>query len=51
MIAANALWVAASLAAAAASLSSPTTAGTAWIILQALVVGGFAGLQSYALRR
>lgn len=51
VIAANALWVAASLAAAAASLSSPTTVGTSWIILQALVVGGFASLQAYALRR
>jgi hypothetical protein len=43
---ANALWVIASLAFAAADASSPTTAGTVWIVLQALVVGAFATLQA-----
>jgi hypothetical protein len=43
---ANALWVIASLAFAIAGASSPTTAGTVWIVLQALVVGGFATLQA-----
>jgi hypothetical protein len=43
---ANALWVIASLALAIAAVSSPTTVGTVWIALQALVVGGFATLQA-----
>jgi hypothetical protein len=43
---ANALWVIASLTFAGAGISSPTTAGTVWIVLQALVVGGFATLQA-----
>jgi hypothetical protein len=47
---ANALWVIASLAFAAADASSPTTVGTVWIVLQALVVGGFASLQLAAYR-
>jgi nicotinamide mononucleotide (NMN) deamidase PncC len=42
---ANALWVIASLAFAITGVSSPTTVGTVWIVLQALVVGGFAFLQ------
>jgi hypothetical protein len=44
--AANALWVVASLAFAIAGVSSPTTVGTVWIVLQALVVGGFATVQA-----
>jgi hypothetical protein len=44
--AANALWMIASLVFAIAGVSSPTTAGTVWIVLQALVVGGFAFLQA-----
>ena len=43
---ANALGVIASLAVAIAGVSSPATAGTVWIVLQALVVGGFAFLQA-----
>jgi hypothetical protein len=43
---ANALWVIASLAFAITGVSSPTTVGTVWIVLQALVVGGFAFLQA-----
>lgn len=46
IVGANALWVVASLAFAAAGASSPTTAGTVWVVLQALVVGGFATLQA-----
>jgi hypothetical protein len=43
---ANAFWAIASLAFAIAGVSSPTTLGTVWIVLQALVVGGFASLQA-----
>jgi hypothetical protein len=46
---ANAVWALGSLAFAAAGVSSPTTVGTVWIILQALVVGGFAALQALAM--
>ena len=48
--AANAVWALGSLAFAAAGASSPTTVGTVWIVLQALVVGGFAALQALAMR-
>ena len=48
--AANALWALGSLVFAAAGASSPTTVGTVWIVLQALVVGGFAALQALAMR-
>jgi hypothetical protein len=43
---ANALWLIGSLVFAATQASSPTTAGTVWIVLQALVVGAFATLQA-----
>ena len=49
VVAANALWVIDSLLAVAFDWGSPTTAGAVWIVLQALVVLGFAALQSYAL--
>ncbi len=45
VIAGNTLWVIASLAAAIAGWHDPTTAGTVWIVLQALLVAGFAELQ------
>lgn len=48
---ANALRVIASLAFAIAGVSSPTAAGTVWIVLQALVVGGFATLQAATAAR
>jgi hypothetical protein len=51
IIAANALWVGASVALVAADLHSPATAGAVWAILQAIVVAGFAALQSAGLRR
>ena len=51
VVAVNAVWALDSLVAAAAGWGSPTTAGTVWIVLQALTVGGFAGLQALGLRR
>ncbi len=42
---ANIAWAVDSLAFAAIGISSPTTVGTVWIVLQALVVAGFAALQ------
>ena len=50
VVAVNVAWVLASLALAALGLGSPTTAGTVWAVLQAVVVGGFAELQVLALR-
>jgi hypothetical protein len=50
VVAVNALWAADSLAAAAAGWGSPTGVGTAWIVLQAATVAGFAALQVAALR-
>ena len=47
---ANAVWALGSIAFAAAGVSSPTTVGTVWIVLQALVVAGFAALQALAMR-
>jgi len=51
IIAANAVWAVDSVVAAAAGWGSPSTTGTVWIVLQALVVAGFAGLQLAGLRR
>ncbi len=51
VVAVNAAWVVDSLATAALGWGSPTAVGTVWIVLQALVVGGFAILQATALRR
>jgi hypothetical protein len=48
--AANAVWALGSVTFAAAGASSPTTVGTVWIVLQALVVAGFAALQALAIR-
>ena len=45
VIAGNVAWVAGSLALAIAGWEDPTTAGTVWIVLQALIVAGFAELQ------
>lgn len=47
----NALWAIGSLVAAIGGLDSPTVAGTAWIVAQAIVVAAFAELQLTALRR
>jgi hypothetical protein len=47
---ANGVWAIGSLVFAAAGASSPSTVGTVWVVLQALVVGGFAALQALASR-
>ncbi|NJP49848.1 hypothetical protein HCJ93_07120 [Streptomyces sp. SBST2-5] len=49
VVEANLAWSAASLAALALWLT-PSTAGAVWIVLQALVVAGFALLQHMALK-
>jgi hypothetical protein len=46
VIAVNVLWVVDSIAFLAGGLSDPTTLGGIWIVMQALVVAGFAGLQA-----
>ena len=46
----NLLWVAASATVAASGWSTPTTVGTVWIVLQAVVVAAFATVQAFALR-
>jgi hypothetical protein len=50
IVAANVAWAVGSLAFAAAGASSPSTVGTVWVVLQALVVGGFGALQALASR-
>ena len=45
VIAGNALWVVASFVFLFAGWHDPTTAGTVWTVLQALIVAGFAELQ------
>lgn len=47
----NALWAVGSVVAAIVGWDSPETAGTVWIVGQALVVGGFAELQLIGLKR
>lgn len=51
VVAANELWVLASVVAVLAGLGSPTTTGSVWMVLQAVAVGGFAAVQWNALRR
>ena len=51
IVAGNAAWAAGSIVAAIAGLGDPTAAGTVWIVLQAVVVAGFAELQLTGLRR
>lgn len=46
VIAVNVLWVADSIVFLASGHSNPTTFGGIWIVMQALVVAGFAGLQA-----
>ena len=48
---ANVAWAAGSVVAAIAGWGTPSTAGTVWIVAQALVVAGFAELQLTGLRR
>jgi hypothetical protein len=51
IVAANAVWAADSIVAAIAGWGTPETVGTVWIVLQAIVVAGFAELQLTGLRR
>ena len=51
VVAANLVWVVESVALVAFDWFTPATAGAVWTVLQAVVVGGFAALQLYALRR
>jgi hypothetical protein len=51
IVAANAVWAIDSAVAAIAGWGSPETAGTVWIVMQAIVVAGFAELQLTGLRR
>jgi hypothetical protein len=51
IVAANVAWAVASVIVAAAGWDSPATAGTAWILMQATVVAGFAALQAAGLAR
>jgi hypothetical protein len=51
IVVANAVWAADSLVAAIAGWGDPTTAGTVWIVMQAVVVAAFAELQLTGLRR
>ena len=50
VVAANLLWTVASVAAVVAGRFDLTAAGTAWVLLQAAVVAGFAALQLSTLR-
>lgn len=47
----NIAWVVLSLVVLATGALSPTGIGKVWIVLQAVVVGGFAAAQLYALRK
>jgi hypothetical protein len=51
IVIANVAWAVGSVAVLAAGSLDPTTGGGVWIALQAIVVGGFAGLQAAAYRR
>jgi hypothetical protein len=50
VVGANLLWAAASVAAVVTDRFPLTGAGTAWVLLQAAVVAGFAAAQLTALR-
>lgn len=47
----NILWAVGSVVVAAFGIMGANTIGTLWTIAQALVVGGFAGLQLYGLKK
>ena len=51
VVAANALWVVASVALLPSGLVAPTALGEAFVLAQAAVVAALAGLESTALRR
>jgi hypothetical protein len=50
IVALNVLWVIDSIALVALGWYDPTTGGSVWVVLQAIVVAAFAALQAYALR-
>ena len=51
VVAANVLWAVGSVVVALTGVGGPTVVGAAWIVLQAVVVAAFAGLQVAGLRR
>ena len=51
VVAVNLAWAAGSVVVVALGSGTPTRVGVAWIVLQALVVGGFAAVQWVGLRR
>jgi hypothetical protein len=51
VIAANVLWTVGSIVAVVTGLGSPTTVGAGWLVLQAVIVAGFAAAQIAGLRR
>lgn len=51
VVAANLIWTTASVAVAATEWATPTTLGSTWTVLQAVIVGGFAAVQWVGLRR
>ena len=51
VITGNLIWSAGSIAVVATDLGTPTTIGAVWLVLQAIVVAGFAVLQLVGLRR
>jgi hypothetical protein len=51
IVVANAVWAIDSIVTAIAGWGTPEAAGTVWIVLQAIVVAGFAELQLAGLRR
>jgi hypothetical protein len=51
VVAVNAIWVVDSIVVGATGAYDPTTGGSIWIALQAVVVAGFAALQAYAMRQ
>lgn len=51
IIVANALWAAGSLLALVLGTLSPSLVGGLWVAAQAVVTGGFAAAQNWALRR
>ena len=51
VVGANVLWAVGSVVAVVTGFGSPTTVGAVWLVLQAVVVAGFAALQLAALRR
>jgi hypothetical protein len=51
VVGANAVWAAGSVLVVVTDAFSPTTGGTVWLLLQAVVVAAFAVVQATAVRR